>query len=213
MIIKPNNAKHQSGTTYGPQTHPPTHSLFLLPMAWPSFTSTNTFAAQSCEPPTQALKVRFGNPTFNTYEKQRIGSQRPHGSSTHLPSPPHDSLMRWRGIQAALVSQRAANGSGVRMQKTPRCETEKGGGSQRVSAATPDVRRLIRAMENQRHCCCGACPYVHLTLAPMNASRNILPRASSWPCKQSRVSSTFQQPLLWRGVALFRPFLPCAILV
>ncbi|RNC54994.1 hypothetical protein TcCL_ESM07558 [Trypanosoma cruzi] len=86
-------------------------------------------------------------------------------------------------------------------------------GSQRVSPAMPDVRRLIRATGIQRHCCCGACPYVHLTLAPMNASMNILQRASSWPCKQSRVSSTFQQPLLWRGVALFRPCLPCAILV
>ncbi|RNC57689.1 hypothetical protein TcCL_ESM04726 [Trypanosoma cruzi] len=122
--------------------------------------------------------------------------------------------MRWRRIQAALVSQKAANGSGAHMQKMPRCETEeKGGGSQGTSPATPDVRRLIRAMENQRHCCCGACPYVHLTLAPMNASRNILPRAYSWPCKQSRVSSTFQQPLLWRGVALFLPCLPFAILV
>ncbi|RNF06760.1 hypothetical protein TcG_10230 [Trypanosoma cruzi] len=26
MITAPNNAKHQSGTTYGPQTHPPIHS-------------------------------------------------------------------------------------------------------------------------------------------------------------------------------------------
>ncbi|RNF08554.1 hypothetical protein TcG_09882 [Trypanosoma cruzi] len=86
-------------------------------------------------------------------------------------------------------------------------------GSQRASPATPDVRRLIRATENQRHGCCVACPCVHLTLAPMNASRNILSRACSWPCRQSRVSSTFQQLLFWRGVALFLPCLPCAILV
>ncbi|RNC54065.1 hypothetical protein TcCL_ESM08532 [Trypanosoma cruzi] len=87
-------------------------------------------------------------------------------------------------------------------------------GPQGTSPATPDVRLLIRATENQRHGCCrGACPCVHLTLGPMNASRNILQRASGWPCKQSRVSSTFQQPLLWRGVALFRPCLQCAILV
>ncbi|RNC56130.1 hypothetical protein TcCL_ESM06325 [Trypanosoma cruzi] len=86
-------------------------------------------------------------------------------------------------------------------------------GSQGTSPATPDLRRLIRTTENQRHCCCGACLCLRLTLAPMNASRNILQRASSWPCKQSRVSSTFQQPLLWRGVALFLPCLPFAILV
>ncbi|RNF13286.1 hypothetical protein TcG_08569 [Trypanosoma cruzi] len=85
--------------------------------------------------------------------------------------------------------------------------------SQRTSAATPDMRRLIRATVNQRHGCCGACPCVHLTLRSMNASRNILPRACSWPCKKSRVSSTFQQLLFWRGVALFLPCLPCAILV
>ncbi|RNC61331.1 hypothetical protein TcCL_ESM00832 [Trypanosoma cruzi] len=127
-------------------------------------------------------------------------------------SPPHDTLMRWRRIQAALVSHKAANGSGAHMQRMP-SKTEKGGGSQRTSPATPDVCLLIRAMENQRHCCCGTRPCLHLTLGPMNASRNILQRAGSWPCKQSRVSSTFQQPLLWRGVALFRPCLPCAILV
>ncbi|RNC42537.1 hypothetical protein TcCL_NonESM07814 [Trypanosoma cruzi] len=107
--------------------------------------------------------------------------------------------------------RRRPMGAVFKAQKMPRCEAEKGG-SQRPSSATPEVRRLIRAMENQRHCCCGACPYVHLTLAPMNASRNILQRACSWPCKQSRVSSTFQRPLLWRGVALF-PCLPCAVLV
>ncbi|RNC53354.1 hypothetical protein TcCL_ESM09316 [Trypanosoma cruzi] len=87
------------------------------------------------------------------------------------------------------------------------------GGSQWTSPAMPDVRRPIRATGIQRHGCCGACPCVHLTLVPMNASRNILQRASSWPRKQSRVSPTFQQPLFWRGVALFLPYLPCAILV
>ncbi|RNC36570.1 hypothetical protein TcCL_Unassigned00433 [Trypanosoma cruzi] len=63
-------------------TDTPTHSLFLLPMARPSFTSTNTPVPQLCVPLTQALKVRFGNPKFNTSEKQRKCSQRPHGSST-----------------------------------------------------------------------------------------------------------------------------------
>ncbi|RNC59476.1 hypothetical protein TcCL_ESM02924 [Trypanosoma cruzi] len=93
-------------------------------MAWPSFTSTNTPVPQSCNLLTQALKMRFGNPKFNTYEKQRTCSQRPHGSSTHLPSPPHDSLMQWRGIQAALVSQKTTNGSGFTAQKMPSCEEE-----------------------------------------------------------------------------------------
>ncbi|RNC35511.1 hypothetical protein TcCL_Unassigned01598 [Trypanosoma cruzi] len=60
----------------------PAHWLFLLPMAWPSFTSRNTPVPQLCLPLTQALKVRFGNTKFNTYEKQRTCSQRPHGSST-----------------------------------------------------------------------------------------------------------------------------------
>ncbi|RNC60383.1 hypothetical protein TcCL_ESM01885 [Trypanosoma cruzi] len=115
-------------------------------MVWPSFTSTNTFAAQSCESLTQALKWRFGNPKFSTSEWQWKCSQRPHGSSTQ-PQALLRTLMRWRGIQAALVSQKAANGSAVHMQKMPRCETEKGGGSQRVPPATPDVCRLIRAME------------------------------------------------------------------
>ncbi|RNC32447.1 hypothetical protein TcCL_Unassigned04937 [Trypanosoma cruzi] len=82
MITAPHNVKHQSGTTYGPQTHLHTHSLFLLQMAWPSFTSTNTSAYHSSVPLTQAPKVRFGNPKFNTYEKQRACSQKPHGSST-----------------------------------------------------------------------------------------------------------------------------------
>ncbi|RNC40233.1 hypothetical protein TcCL_NonESM10300 [Trypanosoma cruzi] len=86
-------------------------------------------------------------------------------------------------------------------------------GPQGTSPATPDMRLLLCATVNQRHCCRGACPCVHLTLAPMNASMNILPRASSWPCKQSRASPTFQRQLFRRGVALFLHCLPCAILV
>ncbi|RNC52084.1 hypothetical protein TcCL_ESM10735 [Trypanosoma cruzi] len=181
-------------------------------MAWPSFTSTNTPVRQLCVPLTQALKWRFGNPKFSTSEKQRTCSQRPHGSSTHLPTLLTTLQCGGKEYRRLSCHRRRPVGAVFTAQKMPSCKTEKGGGSQGTSPATPDMRRLIRATGIQRHGCCGACPCVQLTLAPMNASRNILQGKCSWPCRQSRVSSTFQQPLFGQGVALFLPFLPCAIL-
>ncbi|RNC33419.1 hypothetical protein TcCL_Unassigned03887 [Trypanosoma cruzi] len=151
MIITPNNAKHQSGATCGPQTptRPPIHSSSSQ---WrgPPAPLRNTPVPQLCVPLTQALKMSFGNPAFNTYEKRedRLAETT---RLLNVPSnPPHDSLMRWRGIQAALVSQRAANGSAVHMKKTPRIKTEGWEkNSQRPSPATPDMRRLIFATVNQ----------------------------------------------------------------
>ncbi|RNC33788.1 hypothetical protein TcCL_Unassigned03481 [Trypanosoma cruzi] len=108
----------------GHRRHPPAHSLFLLPMAWPSFTSTNTFAAQLCVPLTQALKVLFGNPKFNTYEKQRTCLQRPHGSSTH----PQALLttLQCGGKEYRRLSCHRGRPTGAvsTAQKMPRCETE-----------------------------------------------------------------------------------------
>ncbi|EAN83482.1 hypothetical protein Tc00.1047053510983.10 [Trypanosoma cruzi] len=133
MIMAPNNAKHQSGTTCGPQTHPPTHSLFLLPMVWPSFTSTSTPVPQLCVPPTQALKVRFGNPKFNTYEKQRKCSQRPHGSSTHLQA--LLTTLQCDGEEYRRLSCHRGRPMGAvfTAQKMPRCETEEAVGEGRLA--------------------------------------------------------------------------------
>ncbi|RNC36135.1 hypothetical protein TcCL_Unassigned00915 [Trypanosoma cruzi] len=124
MITAPNNVKHQSGTTYGPQTHPPAHSLFLLPMAWPSCTSANTPVRQLCVPLTQALKVLFGNPKFNTYEKQRTCSQGPHGTSTHLPTLLTTLQCGGKEYRRLSCHRRRPTGAVSTAQKMPRCETE-----------------------------------------------------------------------------------------
>ncbi|RNC41448.1 hypothetical protein TcCL_NonESM08967 [Trypanosoma cruzi] len=165
-------------------------------MVWSSFTSTETFAAQSCEFPTQALKVRFGNPKANTSDQQRRCSQRPHGSSTHP-----QALLTTRscdGEEEKRLSRHKTWPMGA-VSTCRECQVAKQKRqeecSQWTSPATSDVRRLIRATENQRHGCCGACPCVHLTLGPMNAPRNILSRASSWPCKQHQFLPTSQRPL------------------
>ncbi|RNC58188.1 hypothetical protein TcCL_ESM04236 [Trypanosoma cruzi] len=118
-------------------------------MAWPSCTSTNTFASHLCVPLTQALKVRFGNPNANTYKKQRKCSQRPHGSSTQ-PQALLTTLQCGRKEYKRLsCHRRRPMGAVFRAQKMPRCETEEavGGGSQGTSPAMPDVRRVIRATE------------------------------------------------------------------
>ncbi|RNE97123.1 hypothetical protein TcG_12701 [Trypanosoma cruzi] len=190
-----------------------THSLFLLPMAWPSCTSRNTPFSQLCLPLTQALKVRFGNPKLSTPMKNRGHARRGHTAPQRSLKP---SSRLFNATERNTGGSRVTEGGQwERFSQRRKCQGVKRRreGPQGTLPATPDARSLIRATENQRHGCCGAFPRVHLTLGPMNAPRNILPRACSWPCRQSRVSSTFQQLLFWRDVALFRPCLPCAILV
>ncbi|RNF06402.1 hypothetical protein TcG_10469 [Trypanosoma cruzi] len=134
-------------------TDTPTHSLFLLlPMAWPSFTSRNTPFSQLCVPLTQALKVRFGNPKFNTSEKQRTCSQRPHGSSTQ----PQGLLTTlFNAVERSVGGSRVTeDGQWERCPQRRKCQGVKQKrrwekSSQRTSPATPDVRRLIRATESQ----------------------------------------------------------------
>ncbi|RNC46346.1 hypothetical protein TcCL_NonESM03803 [Trypanosoma cruzi] len=108
----------------GHRHHPPAHSLFLLPMAWPSCTSTNTFASQSCEPQTQALKWRFGNTKFNTYEKQRTCSKRPHGSSTHPQALLTTLQCGGKEYRRLSCHRGRPMGAVFKAQKMPRCETE-----------------------------------------------------------------------------------------
>ncbi|RNE97888.1 hypothetical protein TcG_12435 [Trypanosoma cruzi] len=144
-------------------------------MAWPSFTSRNTPVPQLCLPLTQALKWRFGNPKFNTSEKQRTCSQRPHGSSTHLPT--LLTTLQCDGEEYRRLSC-TEDGQWKQFSQRRKCQGVKQKrrwekSSQGTSPATPDVRRLIRATGIQRHGCCGACPRVHLTLGPMNASMSI----------------------------------------
>ncbi|RNE98418.1 hypothetical protein TcG_12752 [Trypanosoma cruzi] len=95
-------------------------------MVRPSCTSTNTPVRQLFMPLTQELKLRFGNPKFNTYEKQRTCSQRPHGSSTH----PQALLttLQCGGKECRRLSCYRGRPMGAvsTAQKMPRCETEKG---------------------------------------------------------------------------------------
>ncbi|RNC36152.1 hypothetical protein TcCL_Unassigned00886 [Trypanosoma cruzi] len=108
----------------GHRHHPPAHSLFLLPMAWPSCTSTNAFASQSCVPQTQALKWRFGNTKFNTSEKQRKCSQRPHGTSTHPQALLTTLQCGGKEYRRLSCHRRRPMGAVFTAQKMLRCETE-----------------------------------------------------------------------------------------
>ncbi|RNC54160.1 hypothetical protein TcCL_ESM08439 [Trypanosoma cruzi] len=105
-------------------TDTPAHSLFLLPMVRPSCISTNASVPQLCVPLTQALKVRFGNPKFNTSEKQRTCSQRPHGSSTHLPTLLTTLQCGGKGYRRLSCHRRRPMGAVTTAQKMPRFETE-----------------------------------------------------------------------------------------
>ncbi|RNF02787.1 hypothetical protein TcG_11543 [Trypanosoma cruzi] len=111
-------------------TDTPTHSLSLLPMAWPSFTSINTPVPQLCVPLTQALMWRFGNPKFNTSEKQRTCSQRPHGSSTY-PQALLTTLQCDKEEYRRLTCHRGRPmGAVFTAQKMPSCETEEAVGEE-----------------------------------------------------------------------------------
>ncbi|RNC36330.1 hypothetical protein TcCL_Unassigned00714 [Trypanosoma cruzi] len=93
-------------------------------MVRPSCTSTNTSVPQLCLPLTQALKWRFGNPKFSTSEKQRKCSQRPHGSSTHLPTLLTTLQCDGEEYRRLSCHRRRPMGAFFTAQNMPRCETE-----------------------------------------------------------------------------------------
>ncbi|RNC39540.1 hypothetical protein TcCL_NonESM11100 [Trypanosoma cruzi] len=121
---------HSSSSQWRGPPSPPQTRLLLSHASLRRKHSSGVSAIQNSAPPNGSGNARRG-----------------HTAPQRSLNPPHDSSMRRRGIQAALVSQKTANGSAVHMQKMPRSETEERGGSQRVSPATPDVRRLIFATE------------------------------------------------------------------
>ncbi|RNC44514.1 hypothetical protein TcCL_NonESM05777 [Trypanosoma cruzi] len=93
-------------------TDTPAHWLFLLPMVWPSFTSTNTPVPQLCVPLTQATQGAFRQSKIQHLRKTVEMLAEATRLLNAASSPPHDSSMRRKGVQAALVSQKTANGSG-----------------------------------------------------------------------------------------------------
>ncbi|EKF30695.1 hypothetical protein MOQ_005493 [Trypanosoma cruzi marinkellei] len=132
MIITPNNVKRQSGTTYGPKT-PSTRPFTLPPPSGVSLLHLHKHVCCSVMRPSNASSQG----AFRKSKIQRLRiAEEMLAETTRLLSapstPPHDSSMRWRTIQVALVTQKAANGSGVHMQKMPRCETEEAGGGLEV---------------------------------------------------------------------------------